>query len=55
MTNRSPKEISKIELNFNPVTTGFSITEIVDKVNEIVERVNELSIEKVMKDDESDN
>ena len=51
MKNRSPKEISKIELNFNRL----SITEIVDKVNEIVERVNELSSEKVMKDDESDN
>lgn len=51
MTNRRPKEISKIELNFN----RFSITEIVDKINEIVERVNELSSEKVEKDDESDN
>ena len=55
MTDRSPKEISKMELNFNPMSASFSITDIVDKINEIVERVNELSIEKVMKDDESDN
>ena len=51
MMNRSPKEISKIELNFN----RFSITEIVDKINEIVERVNELSSEKETEYDESDN